>query len=219
MEKDQTALRPRWDKQINWWLLLIAPVVLAAATVAANLLGFGRSESGKCADWLEIFAPYMAATGLVIYAVRAIVTRKPLFLMLTVLAAAMLLREIEWEHLGMADWMSDGIIIGTHLGIYTAFVVVAVWAVLWRARIADTLKDRWYVSLVAASVWAFILSQLVARGVFDEKRLAVIPNEDEIHLFLEEAVETTGHVLWIAGAIVGSWRRGNRKEKPVESAK
>ena len=200
MEKEQAASQLRWDKQINWWLLLIAPIVLAAATVAANMLGFGRSESHKCADWLEIFAPYLAATGLAIYAVRAVVTRKPLFLMLTFLAAAMLLREIDWTHRGMITW--------THLGIYTAFVVVAVGMVIWRKKIADTLKDRWYVSLVAASVWAFILSQLVARGIFDEKRLAVIPNEDEIHLFLEEAVETSGHVLWIAGAVVGSWRRG-----------
>ena len=214
MEKEQTALQLRWDKQINWWLLLIAPAVLAAATIAANLLGFGRSESGKCADWLEIFAPYMAATGLAIYAIRALVTKKPLFLMLTVLAVAMLLREIEWEHLGMVVWMSDGMIICTHLGIYIAFVVVAVWMVLWRDKIADTLKDRWYVSLVVASVWAFVLSQLLARGVFDEKRLAIIPNEDEIHLFLEEAVETAGHVLWITGAVVGSWRRGKRKVKP-----
>ena len=217
MKKEQTASQLRWDKQINWWLLLIAPVVLAAATVAANMLGFGRSESGKCANWLEIFAPYLAATGLAIYAVRAVVTRKPLFLMLTFLAAAMLLREIEWEHLDMIGWMSRGIIFWTHLGIYTAFVVVAVWMVLWRKKIADTLKDRWYISLVSASVWAFILSQLIARGVFDAKRLAIIPNEDEIHLFLEEAVETAGHVLWIAGAIVGSWRRGKRK-KTDESA-
>ena len=211
MVKDQTALQLRWDKQINWWLLLIAPVVLAAATVAANLQGFGRSESSKSADWLEIFAPYLAASGLAIYAVPAVVTRKPLFLMLTFLAAAMLAREIDWEHRGIIFW--------THLGIYTAFVVVAAWMVLWRRKIADTLKDRWYISLVVAAIWAFILSQLVGRGVFDEKRLAIIPNEDEIHLFLEEAVETAGHVLWIAGAVVGSWRRGNRKGKPVESAK
>ena len=209
MEKEQAASQLRWDKQINWWLLLIAPVVLAAAAVAANMLGFGRSESGKCADWLEIFAPYLAATGLTVYAVRAVVTRKPLFLMLTFLAAAMLLREIDWEHRGIIVW--------THLGIYAAFAVVASWMVLCRKRIADTLKDRWYVSLVAAAIWAFILSQLVARGVFDEKRLAVIPNEGEIHLFLEEAVETAGHVLWIAGAVVGSWRRVAARRKETAS--
>ncbi len=209
MKKEHATSLLRWGKQVNWLPMLIAPAVLAAATVAANMLGFGRSESGKCADWLEIFAPYLAATGLAIYAVRAVVTRKPLFLMLTFLAAAMLLREIDWEHRGIIFW--------THLGIYTAFVVVAVCMVLWRKKIADTLKDRWYVSLVAAAIWAFILSQLVARGVFDEKRLAVIPNEDEIHLFLEEAVETTGHVLWIVGAVVGSWRRGATLRKEAEA--
>ncbi len=210
MVKDQATSQLRWDKQINWWLLLIAPVVLAGATIAANLLEFGRSESGESADWLEIFAPYLAAVGLAVYAVRAIVTRKPLFLMLTFLSAAMLLREIDWT-----NWT---VIVWTHRGIYTAFVVVAVSMVIWRAKIADTLKDRWFISLVVASIWAFVLSQLVARGVFDEKRLAVIPNEDEIHLFLEEAVETAGHILWIAGAVIGSWRRGNRKGKPAESA-
>jgi hypothetical protein len=210
MEKEQSSSQLRWDKQINWWLLLIAPIVLAAATIAANMLGFGRSESSKSADWLEIFAPYLAATGMAIYAVRAVVTKKPLFLMLTFLAMAMLLREIDWT-----NWT---VIVWTHRGIYTAFVVVAACMVIWRKKIADTLKDRWYVSLVVASIWAFILSQLVARGVFDEKRLAVIPNEEEIHLFLEEAVETAGHILWIAGAVVGSWRRGKPKEKPIESA-
>ena len=209
MEKEQTSSRLRWDKQVNWWLLLIAPIVLAAATIVANLLGFGRSESSMCADWVEIFAPFMAAVGFVIYAEWAIVTRKPLFLMLAVLSAAMLLREI--------DWTNEAVIVRTHLLIYAAFGVVAACMVLWRAKIADTLKDRWFVSLVAASVWAFVLSQLVARWVFDEKRLAVIPNEDEIHLFLEETVETAGHVLWIAAAVVGSWRWGNRK-KANESA-
>ncbi len=207
--KDQSASQLRWDKRINWWLLLIAPVVLAAATIAANLLGFGRDESGESAGWLEIFAPYLAATGLIIYAEWTLVTRKPLFLMLTFLAAAMLLREIDWTH--------EGIIIATHLGIYTAFVVVAVSMVIWREKIADALKDRWYVSLLIAAVWTFFLSLLVSRRVFKAGRLPVIPNEDEIHLFLEEAVETAGHVLWIAAAIIGSWRWGKRK-KPVESA-
>lgn len=217
MEKEQTASQLRWDKRINWWLMLIAPAVLAAATIAANLLGFGRSESVKCADWLEIFAPYMAATGFVIYAEWTLVTRKPLFLMLTVLAAAMLLREIEWEHLGMVKWLFDGIIIVTHLTIYTAFVVVAACMVIWRKKIADTLKDRWFISLVAASVWAFFLSLLVSRRVFKAGRLPIILNEKPLHLFLEEAVETAGHVLWIVAAVVGSWRWGRRK-KADESA-
>ncbi|MDY7011038.1 MAG: hypothetical protein SVV80_09845 [Planctomycetota bacterium] len=210
MKKDDTAIPARWDKQVNWWLLLIAPVVLAGATVAANLLEFDSSASSASADWLEIFAPYLAAAGLAIYAVRAIVTRKPLFLMLTFLAAAMFLREIDWK-----NWT---VIVWTHLGIYAAFVIVAACMVIWRKKIAETLRDRWFISLVAASVWAFILSQLVARRVFKDKawRLAIIPKEDEIHLFLEEVVETAGHLLWIAGAVVGSWRRGATRQKETK---
>ncbi len=195
-------------RRIDLWLLFIAPAVLAAATVAANLLRF---DSGVYTAWLEVVAPYLAATGMAIYAVRAIVTRNPLFLMLTVLATAMLLREIDWTHMGMIFW--------THLGIYTAFVVVAAWMVLWRKKITEPLKNYRYTSLLIAAVWTFFFSQLVARRVFKAEawRLAIIPNEDEIHLFLEEAVETAGHILWIAGAVVGSWRRGNRREKPVET--
>jgi len=171
--------------RINWWLLLIAPVVLAAAAVAANLLRFDLSSAGACAVWLEMIAPYMAATATAIYAVRAVVTRSPLFLMLTVLAAAMMCREIEWSHQGI-------MMILTRRGIYVVMGVVAVWMVLWRKKIADSLKDYRFASLLIAAMWTFFFSQLVARRIFSAKHLAIIPTKRPFTSFWKRLLRRQG---------------------------
>ncbi len=207
MEKEHATSLLRWGKQVNWLPMLIAPVVLAVAAVAANLLRFNPNIY---ASRLEVVAPYLAVTATAVYTVRAVVTRNPLFLMLTVLAAAMLRREIEWPRHGIMMFL-------TRRGIYVIPGVIAVGMVLWRKKIADPLKDYRFASWLIAAMWTFFFSQLVARRVFSAKHLAIIPNEKAIHIFLEEAVETAGHVLWVAGAVVGSWRRGAARRKEAEA--
>jgi peptidoglycan/LPS O-acetylase OafA/YrhL len=103
---------------------------------------------------------------------------------------------------------------GTSNGIYVVLVLLAFWAVKRKAQLEDFFKGN------AVEVWAwatfslYLLSQLIARRVF---RYVHLLAEEEMHIFLEETVETTGHIVMIITCIV-TWIIVT-KTKPAEPVK
>ena len=53
-----------------------------------------------------------------------------------------------------------------------------------------------------ATASSYILSQVIARRVFAEKYLGILPMEGEYHIFFEEVFEVTAHVLMIVTSIL-----------------
>ncbi len=178
-----TASSPRG--QINWWLLLIFPASMEIA-ILVSILNPETFPYLKAP--LEAPAPYLAGLVALVYAARSLVTRNPLYIVLTALAAAFTLREI---HFG---W--------THKGIYVMLVCIGIWAGLWRGRLRGPLRDWRHTSWLIATFAAYFLSQVIARRAF-----RFIPGEDAIHIPLEEWAETTAHHLFLITSLVGSWRR------------
>jgi hypothetical protein len=92
---------------------------------------------------------------------------------------------------------------GTSNGIYVALAVLAVWAVKRKEKLSVFFEGN------AVEIWAwtafscYVLSQLIARRVF---RYVYLPGEEEMHIFLEESVETMAHVVMIVTCFV-SWVR------------
>lgn len=171
--------------RINWWLLLICPASMGIAVLASRL----NPEAFRYLKVpLEAPAPYMVALVALVYATRSLVTRNPLYILLTALAVAFTLREIHF------DW--------THKGIYVMLACIGVWAGLWRVRLREPLRDWRHTSWLIATFAAYFLSQVIARRAF-----RFIPGEHAIHIQLEEWAETTAHLLFMATCLVGSWRR------------
>ncbi len=196
METERATGRSSWARGVNWWLMLIGPAVLVGVVVSTVLMQYAYD---MWAYYVDEVAPYMVAAAAAIFAVRTALTRNPLHLILTVLILALLCREIHFT--------------GTGKGIYAALVIISVWTVLWRKKIAEPMRDYRLVSWLIAAAWTYFMAYLVGQRLFSAKHIAIIPNEKAIHTCLEEVVETAGHVLLIVSAVVGSWRRAGRPDK------
>jgi len=147
--------------------------------------------------YLELVAPYLVGVATAVYAVRAMVTRNPWHLILTALCATLLCRELRES--AAFSW--------TTRGVFVMLGAIALWAALWRRKLAALPVDWLHTSWLIAAFWGYALSQIVAKRVFSARHLAIVPNEGLIHSFLEEGLETTAHLLLILTAFVGMWHR------------
>lgn len=184
---------------INWWLLLICPASMGIAILASRL---SPEAFHYLKAPLEAPAPYMAALVALVYATRSLVTRNPLYVLLTALAVAFTLREMRDN--AYLEWTKEG--------IYVMLVCIGVWAGFWHRRLREPLRDWRHTSWLIATFAAYFLSQVIARRAFK-----FIPGEDAIHVPLEEWAETTAHLLFMATCLVGSWRQVPRQpDRPRE---
>lgn len=182
--KTDMSRLPRWWP-VNWWLFLIGPAALAFMTVGYT---YGWDTINAT---LDVAGPYLVGFALAMYALRIAVTRNPLYVIVGMLAVALLCREI---HFAFTD----------HLVTVLAPVAV-VWAVIWRKRLIEPLRDWRHTSWLLAAFWTYVFSQFITQRIF--KHIPVIPREGEIHSQLEESLETVAHCVFIMAALVGNWRR------------
>lgn len=121
----------------------------------------------------------------------------PLFLLLTGLTGAFFLREWHFK--------------GTSTGIYIALGVLAVSA--WRWRHSLKILHAWpsmKIWLLAAFL-TYGLSQFTARRGF---RSLHLPLELELHVGLEETLETVAHLMLLYISIL-SWRFSAKQTTPA----
>jgi len=132
---------------------------------------------------------------LAVYAVRVLLTRNPLALLLLGLTGALFCRELHFA------W--------TDKGIYVMVAGVLIWAVAWRRALVEPLKDKPQLTWLVATLATYLLSQLIARRAF-----RFVPGEQAIHSKIEEGVETMGHLMLIVTSLVGRWDRyGPRRSR------
>jgi len=149
----------------------------------------------------EILALPILATAFFVYFARTCRERHPLFILLTALTGAFFFREWHFS--------------GTSTGIYVALVVLAVLA--WKWKEALKILHQWHpmkVWLLAAFL-TYGLSQFTARRGF---RVLHLPLEYELHVGLEEVLETSAHLMLLYISFL-SWRfSAESKLKPLTSA-
>ncbi len=184
-----TAPRP-CNSQANpwwqWWPLLIGPAAMLLTYVAywCNWTWFLSKESHEIAA-LALLTGATAA-----YLAAALRGRNPAHVILTVLAAVFLCRELHF--------------VGTNNGTYIALVLLAVWSWRWRARLVTATAVGLFRPWLFASGWAYFLSQLVARRVFRG-----MPLEEQLQNpgWLEETVETGAHLALLITAFADLFGR------------
>lgn len=136
----------------------------------------------------EILAlPILSVTGLS-FLVCALCYRSPIVILLTILTLAFFCREWHFP--------------GTHKGIYIALIAIGSWAYLWRSKIAESLKNKPLKVWLLATGWTYFLSQFIARRAF---RSLHLPMEEQLHIPLEETVETTAHLMLFAASLIVWW--------------
>ena len=170
---------PAWRRALGWWPLALPPLGIVAAYLARAAGWELLIEKGPH----EVAALILLPIALAICAARWLIRRDRLHLMLTVLAAVLLCREIHFA--------------GTHRGIYVAAGLIAAWAVLWRDALKKALwrtpKGRW----LAVAMWAYVVAFLIQR-----RALKFLPDEDVLHVRLEEVSENVAHLLLLVASLV-----------------
>ncbi|HOQ04185.1 MAG TPA: hypothetical protein PKY88_03090 [Anaerohalosphaeraceae bacterium] len=149
----------------------------------------------------EILALLILAPAFLVFFARTCRERHPLFILLTTLTGAFFLREWHFN--------------GTSTGIYIALAVLAAFA--WRWKKALKILHQWH----PMKIWLFAafitygLSQFTARRGF---RILHLPLEHELHVGLEEVLETAAHLMLLYISFL-SWRfSAESKPKPLTSA-
>jgi hypothetical protein len=167
-----------------------------------------RFEQGEVKVFSEPISPPLLALAAVIFAFRAWRTGNPLCAVLAGLAVAFTCREIHFK--------------GTDVGIKVALGVLAVWTVLWRKRLIVAARNIAHVRWVAAAALMYVLCRIVEKRAFSAEHLGIIPNEDLIHVTLEEGLELVAHLLLLLSAVMGGWkaaiRRGEANRPTPQSA-
>lgn len=166
-------------KNVTLWPFLIGP----AAMILVYAAHFGGMETIVSRRTNEHLALILLSIPLVCFLTQSIVNKKPFFYFMAALTASFFCRE--WHFAG------------TSKGIYVALVLLGIWGFMQKVQIFETIGNGRYKIWLFATFATYLLSQLIARRVF---RSLCLPMEDQLHILLEETVETTAHVmLLIAG--------------------
>lgn len=184
-------------RRLSGWPWLIGPLAVVLLAVVAAVASRGSPAlmtaiRGPAQRIPDEAAPFIVAAATCLYAARAAVTRNRLYLILTALSAALLLREIHFE------W--------THRGVYVMLGAVGVWALAWRRRLDRPLRDVRHTSWLLATLGTYALAFLIYRRAF-----RFVPGEQAVHNFMEENIELVAHLMLLATSLLGTWRRHYRR--------
>ena len=143
----------------------------------------------KWIDFCEFIAPWMLTATLAVYWCKAIYTRNLTYVVISSIVAALLLRELHWDH-------TIKIVIFPLLGF------CFIWMLVWRDIIDAPTANWWHTIFFISALATYGLGQLIEKRVFKS-----FPFEKDLHTQMEETVECAGHLLLFMAAVFGSWRQ------------
>jgi len=201
-----------WFKQVflfkNSWMLL--PGLLAVLLVY-GVHHFNWNAWLTSRDFNESFAPWLVLLIFLLLFTRALMSRDPLMIFLTVLALVFLVRELNstvfslfgGEYLFKSKKLVDCLL-----------VIMGFWAFGWHERIFASLnRSKMLKVLIAGVAWTYLLSQLIARRAFR----GVLPEEKLLHIPLEETVESSAHIFFFVCAVSCFFLVSSRKADQVQT--
>lgn len=136
----------------------------------------------------EILALPILSVTAISFLLCACLYRHRILIILTTLSIAFFCREWHFH--------------AAHKGIYIALAGIGFWAYSWRNDIAESLKNKPLKIWLFATGWTYFLSQFIARRAF---RYLHLPLEEQLHISLEETVETTAHLMLFAASLLIWW--------------
>ena len=132
----------------------------------------------------ETIAIYLMSIAVILFLVRSILYRLEIDYILFVIALNFLCREIHFA--------------GTDNAVVIIAAIVLVWVVYRRDRIWVKIKNAKIIQVaLVGTAFTYFLSILIARRVFSIDHLALLPNEANVHVELEEVLENIAHLYLI----------------------
>ena len=168
-------------KRVFWPAMVIPPLLagLLATAVCREWAPWLKEET------METVALVVVAAAMAIVLLRLATARRPFFIWLTVLIAALTCREIHFE--------------GTSAGIYVAFAVLLIAAWLKHPMFEEYFASRTVTTLLAMAFFSYFLAKSL-----DQHWWKAIPGEPTFERPVEETMEVIGHVFMAILAAVAA---------------
>ena len=194
-EQNEAHTDARRSRILHWWPFLLGPlgmlyVYFLDALGSADLAG--RQPN-------ELVAMPIIGLASFIFWIAAIRERSEFHLLLAVLTLGFFFREWHFE--------------GTSTGVYIVALACVAWAILRRDHLAPAYYQGNTRYWLMAALATYVLSQLIARRVFAARYLDLLPNEEALHIALEETVENVAHLMMLVTSMV-AWPRKKRSATP-----
>ena len=186
MSDEHLESKTRYWRYGQWWPMLLGPTGMFAVYVGQYFHQeyiFSRGSN-------ESVALILLGIALINFLLQTCLFRSNFYLFMVCLSGAFFCREWHFS--------------GTSTGIYVALVFLGFWAVKQKTRFEKVVGNgRFRIWLIATMV-TYLLSQLIARRVF---RYICLPQEAQLHIYLEETVETLAHIMLILVSFA-AWKIG-----------
>jgi len=167
--------------KLNYWPFAIGPLAMVVVYIL-----YALNWQAVCSKHIqEYIHPVLIAAALIIFTATAIKQKELFHFIMAVLCFSFLCRELHFA--------------GTSLGIYIAIAIITTWAISKWKQIGPVIEQGKIKPWLYATGFTYILSQLIARRVFRDLHL---PNEQCLHVMLEETVETAAHFMMVITAII-----------------
>lgn len=152
----------------------------------------------------EVIAIWLMSLVVFIFLLRSVIYKLPTDIVLLIVGIAFLCREIHFA--------------GTDTGVYVVVAIGGVLAWIWRDNILEELAGKKQLKAgLFCMFWSYLVTLLIQRRVFREHRIGILPNEQTIHITLEEVTEDIAHLMFLLVGII-SFFYSVKKIKSIEDA-
>ena len=149
----------------------------------------------------EIIAIVLMGVATVLFLMRAVRYRMEIDFILLIMSVNFLCREIHF--------------VGTDNGVVIVAGLVLIWIILRKNQIWASIEQAKLFQLsLAGTAFTYFLSILIARRVFSIDYLALLPNEANVHVALEEVLENIAHLFLIFSGIAAFFSINKQHKTP-----
>ena len=152
----------------------------------------------------EILAICLMSIAVILFLVRSLLYRLEIDYILLTMAVNFLCREIHF--------------IGTDNAVVIVAAIVLVWIIYWKDRIWGNIENAKSVQIaLVGTTFTYFLSIIIARRVFSVDNLGLLPNEQDVHVALEEILENIAHLYLILTGVFAFFSIPSKKPEKSNS--
>ncbi len=135
-------------------------------------------------DYHETLAICIMSIAVILFLIRSLLFRLEIDYILLTMAVNFLCREIHF--------------IGTDNAVVIVGAIVLIWIFYWKDRIWLNIENAKLVQIaLVGTAFTYFVAILVQRRVFSIDHLALLPNEANLHVALEEVLENIAHLYFV----------------------
>ena len=180
--------------------------------IAVGLVYIGHYHGVTEAQWesvwknrLELTAVPVLSLTVALLIIAVLRAKKRIDIVFLGVSIAFLCREIHFA--------------GTSTGVYIAVGIVAGLAFFWRDTILDELQnENFHKATIFALIWSYFVSLVIQRRAFSAKHLDILPDEQSVHIGLEEMTEDMAHIIFLLLAVYSLYLAFKNKIKTTNNS-